>query len=492
MAGYMVTHKMDDRSPERERHREKSTLTNEEDSRMAKKPLDRRSLLKLTSAGVVGATIATTSVSAGSSNLTMAYSGGGWTDTPVADGNIMTHVNIEVEFSEQITFGPDEDRGIRITNFDTGDKLQCTATETFTVPSDDRLEFSNLHYPDGTISDDPEFELNTSEIERYPVELEGNKSIFTDGPIFSTYTIEVIENLDEPSAIASTAEGIRAIGLERPPIEQDGLTGEIDLSLELPEALDSSWFVEFSPFRGDDGFEFEEVEIPNPGTDTLEWTADFSGSEPGSYDGWRINVYPDDEGGTPPIWGTSGLLLRDADFIEIGDDEQPSQPTLKLQPVDINNQTPEEPFTVNATVKETDDVAADGVEITLSIDPEDAAETVYDQLIDVGELSGGEETTVTFGEDGGTNEIVIDEGGTYAADVRVEAGNAETETRSATFTVEVDDPGGEPSVDDYTGDDESVDTDGLLNAIDDWRAGDIGTTLLLDVIDAWRSGDTVE
>ena len=43
----------------------------------------------------------------------------------------------------------------------------------------------------------------------------------------------------------------------------------------------------------------------------------------------------------------------------------------------------------------------------------------------------------------------------------------------------------------YTDDDGVVRTDGLRDAIDDWRSGEIGTDLLRDVIDAWRSGDVV-
>ncbi|MEF8901963.1 MAG: PPC domain-containing protein [Halovenus sp.] len=48
-----------------------------------------------------------------------------------------------------------------------------------------------------------------------------------------------------------------------------------------------------------------------------------------------------------------------------------------------------------------------------------------------------------------------------------------------------------PSVSDYADSDGVVTTDGLREAIDDWRSDDIGTSLLRDVIDAWRSGDPV-
>lgn len=43
----------------------------------------------------------------------------------------------------------------------------------------------------------------------------------------------------------------------------------------------------------------------------------------------------------------------------------------------------------------------------------------------------------------------------------------------------------------YTNEEGIVDTDGLRDAIDDWRAGEIETDLLRAVIDAWRSGEPV-
>lgn len=49
----------------------------------------------------------------------------------------------------------------------------------------------------------------------------------------------------------------------------------------------------------------------------------------------------------------------------------------------------------------------------------------------------------------------------------------------------------EPEIADYTSDGSIVETSGLLEAIEDWRSDEIGTTLLLNVIEAWRSGDPV-
>ena len=62
----------------------------------------------------------------------------------------------------------------------------------------------------------------------------------------------------------------------------------------------------------------------------------------------------------------------------------------------------------------------------------------------------------------------------------------ETDDDTASATVEV-----VHSVVTYADEDGVVETDGLLDAISDWRGDDIDTDLLLDVINAWRSGEDV-
>ncbi|WP_255193890.1 GLUG motif-containing protein [Natronobeatus ordinarius] len=67
-----------------------------------------------------------------------------------------------------------------------------------------------------------------------------------------------------------------------------------------------------------------------------------------------------------------------------------------------------------------------------------------------------------------------------------------TDTDQASGTLTVGPGSGEPQLGEYTNDDDVVETDGLRDAIDDWRSGVIDTDLLRDVIDAWRSGDPVD
>ena len=130
---------------------------------------------------------------------------------------------------------------------------------------------------------------------------------------------------------------------------------------------------------------------------------------------------------------------------------------------------------VTATVNNPEPVETDGtVELRLEDDP---VATVEVEL----ELSGDE--TVTF--DGGD---AIDTDGLEGEYTYTVA----TDTDQANGTLTVGPGSGEPQLGEYTNDDDVVETDGLRDAIDDWRSGVIDTDLLRDVIDAWRSGDPVD
>ena len=50
----------------------------------------------------------------------------------------------------------------------------------------------------------------------------------------------------------------------------------------------------------------------------------------------------------------------------------------------------------------------------------------------------------------------------------------------------------EPALERYANEDGVIDTDGLRDAADHWRAGEIDTDLLRDVVEHWRSGQPIE
>ena len=171
---------------------------------------------------------------------------------------------------------------------------------------------------------------------------------------------------------------------------------------------------------------------------------------------------------------------------------QPHAPDFeyRLEAVDFHKEQIEKDFElIHLSIQEVDSEAQVGDTVTVSV----AAKNLTDV-----ESS----TTISFAYDGPKDETVEVE----TTEVQIDP----TSTESVEFETVFEEPGeftlrlnetavGDPvvvteelSLEEYANDDGIVDTDGLRDAIDDWRGGDIDTDLLRDVIDYWRSGDTVE
>jgi len=149
-------------------------------------------------------------------------------------------------------------------------------------------------------------------------------------------------------------------------------------------------------------------------------------------------------------------------------------PTLQWQAPDSDPET----GTVTGTVTDDNGDPLEAIEL----------EAVTD---DTGEI----DATTTTDENGEyafepaatqTYEIVV--GATGYERFRTELAVKTDETHTIDIELTPDDG---PSVGDYTDEDDAVDTNGLRDAIDDWREGELDTGLLRSVIDAWRSGHTV-
>jgi hypothetical protein len=78
---------------------------------------------------------------------------------------------------------------------------------------------------------------------------------------------------------------------------------------------------------------------------------------------------------------------------------------------------------------------------------------------------------------------------------------SEGETQTFTARIPADEQEGEgdieegspmPSLGDYANEDGVVNTDGLRDAVADWRSGEIDADLLRKVVNAWRSGEPIE
>ena len=87
------------------------------------------------------------------------------------------------------------------------------------------------------------------------------------------------------------------------------------------------------------------------------------------------------------------------------------------------------------------------------------------------------------------------EGGRIDDSIEGEITEGETQTVAATVPESEDDEGkasaDEPTLFDYTNNNDVVDTANLREAINEWQNDEAETKLLRDVIDAWRSGDPI-
>lgn len=156
---------------------------------------------------------------------------------------------------------------------------------------------------------------------------------------------------------------------------------------------------------------------------------------------------------------------------------QPGRLDMTIQPGELQSR--------GAVLYEATGVADSAVTVSV---PENLSAVTSDELLP-GTAITVNKTTVDVAA-GGTEHIsvLIDapeetSQGTYEGELKIESNQERTLRLSVTIL---------SGVLEYTNDNDIVDTDGLREATDDWRAGAIETEILRDVIDAWRSGDPVE
>ena len=99
----------------------------------------------------------------------------------------------------------------------------------------------------------------------------------------------------------------------------------------------------------------------------------------------------------------------------------------------------------------------------------------------IGELPAETETELSF-------EVYGDETGQRTLRLIADSENAGSDT--ITRHLKIRDTPAELTT--YTNEEDVVDTEGLLEAVEDWRQGSIETSLLLDAIGYWRTGDPAE
>lgn len=133
--------------------------------------------------------------------------------------------------------------------------------------------------------------------------------------------------------------------------------------------------------------------------------------------------------------------------------------------------------TVQISVKNVGEAVAEAIEV--QVDSTDGLTTETDSRT-IGSLGASEENEFTI-------QVVGTETGGHSIDLQLDSENAGTDIATVLFTVLEQ----RSLIIDYTNEDGIVDTDGLREAVADWRAGDIDTDLLRAVVDAWRTGDEI-
>lgn len=159
----------------------------------------------------------------------------------------------------------------------------------------------------------------------------------------------------------------------------------------------------------------------------------------------------------------------DSEEIDVEVEAKPA--VLEVDDFSIEDKDSDETFTVDITVEETEDIETENLEITLEVEDSDG-DSEYSETFDA-EAIQDDDVTVTFGEDGETDELGEFEPGEYTATATANADNADEATATEQFQVDVDD--GE--ADEVSLDEQSVDSingnDGIEFALNNGGVDDV-------------------
>jgi len=136
--------------------------------------------------------------------------------------------------------------------------------------------------------------------------------------------------------------------------------------------------------------------------------------------------------------------------------------------------------TLSVSVRNVGNEVAEGVVVTTDL-PAEVSGTP--ETVPLGTVAGGESRSATVNVTPSAN-------GSHPLGVTVSSSDAGTVTGTVVLR-QVDASEFSNPLVEYANEDGVVTTDGLRDAIGDWRTGEIGTELLREVIDGWRSGEPV-
>ena len=447
---------------------------------MSELPFKRRNLLKTATTGTLIGSLGVTTAKA-SEEPSLSHSR---QTRRINQGNVSSVIHLT---SENVDLDSSEDRVLRIEDSQNQSvRLVPHSDELIELPGNISLLIYDVM---GQIKDEPLIRVS-GPIEDISVDVTGDTSMFETDPIFTEYTVQLVEG---DKTIASTDEHAYGIGHPDDAFFQDSTTGEIEVTYELSNLIDESWtlILALRDYDFEDGTTIQTLKSEFDYEDgTFVTTFDADQVDPLPEDAFRdidVDFYdqavdPDAPEEIVNLWYVTDIEVDESDQTDPEPDTE-----LTVQPLSIADVGPDDSFSVAVTVEETAGHPAENTEVSFTISPSGADTTIYTETVSVGELDADAETTVTFGEDEDTPEVGPLAEGDYEATVEVAAANAGTVRATESFTVS-DEPDEDPTAEDFITRDEAgnVEDVEVFDAIDAFRGDQLESGELFDVISAFR------
>ncbi len=299
---------------------------------------------------------------------------------------------------------------------------------------------------------------------------------------------------DGPPLIARTlttdADGTATLTFEVPDVEIDNVqvNGMAVLETDDTVVTDSVWFdIE----KYDISFRTYDMEVGGDGTLELEVRDQLTGDPVSGVPLQFTTLYSTYRDSAIE----SGELVSDADGIDettvtVPQDIGPSQPSINYvsrytRPSTNRFRTGDHPGRLS--IQDDDDTFEPGDTVTLSFDPEtdrSATGIVFGRPGRIGSFG----TMISSEEDAALELPAYTSGQNF--NLRLWAADEETFYED-TVRIRVDEGVIESPFADYATEAGTIDSEGLSDAVTDWRSGELDTDQLRDVVDHWRTGEPV-
>ncbi|MXV64201.1 S8 family serine peptidase [Natronorubrum sp. JWXQ-INN-674] len=316
-------------------------------------------------------------------NVDLEHAVGGTVSSPDAVAE-----RLAVKATDPVELGADAELDIRIDDPETGESVTLSLADAPSPVTGDELRF-DVYDENGTITADPSVSVSGTDGNDLDVMVEGDEALFAN-ETFSRYTVSLVDRGDEMT-VAETDDRLVGIGYEAR-LEQDGTTGEINITVPRDESVDESWTAQFKYAElGEDGSpvgEWTTTNVSNDAdTDEFAFSLDASDLEAGDY-GWELTLAKNQT----PIDRILGIGGADADPIVVTEDDDSGGGggiSLPPRPPEGSGPTPfylgvvDAPaevdagaeFSVDAAVKNPSERTTSGI-VTVSIDGTTAGSTI--------------------------------------------------------------------------------------------------------------------